>query len=198
MSTSAGLSVPGAMFFSLIDLLRNWEVMARLLPVFGEAATLKGGLALELRLERARTTKDIDLRMVGSPNRILDRLQEAGRVDLGDFMTFEVQPDAEHPGIQNDGMQYEGMRFRAECRLASKIYGQVFGVDVAFGDPMLGEPETLPGPCAACLRRASGPKAAARRHRADVYVPANPLATGVGPPTAECLGRTLRADGRRE
>jgi hypothetical protein len=58
-------------------------------------------------------------------------------------MAFEVQPDAEHPEIQGDGMQYEGMRFRAECRLAGKIYGQVFGVDIAFGEPMFGDPEIV-------------------------------------------------------
>jgi Nucleotidyl transferase AbiEii toxin, Type IV TA system len=58
-------------------------------------------------------------------------------------MAFEVNPDAEHPAIQNDGMQYEGLRFRAECRLAGKLYGQPFGVDAAFGDPILGDPETV-------------------------------------------------------
>lgn len=96
---------------------------------------------LELRLARARTTKDVDLRVTGSPGEILARLQEAGRRQLGDFMTFEVAPDADHPEIQNDGMVYEGLRFRAECRLAGKLYGERFGVDVAFGDPILGEPE---------------------------------------------------------
>jgi Nucleotidyl transferase AbiEii toxin, Type IV TA system len=55
-------------------------------------------------------------------------------------MTFEVGRDTEHPTIQNDGMLYEGSRFRAECRLAGKLYGQPFGVDVAFGDPILGDP----------------------------------------------------------
>jgi hypothetical protein len=40
-------------------------------------------------------------------------------------------------------MQYEGLRFRAECRLAGKVYGQPFGVDVAFGDPIFGNPETV-------------------------------------------------------
>jgi hypothetical protein len=40
-------------------------------------------------------------------------------------------------------MQYEGLRFRAACRLAGKLYGQPFGVDVAFGDPILGDPETV-------------------------------------------------------
>ena len=38
--------------------------LARIAVVLGDAATLKGGLVLELRLERARTTKDVDLRMM--------------------------------------------------------------------------------------------------------------------------------------
>jgi len=56
-------------------------------------------------------------------------------------MTFEVGPDENHPEIQNDGQQYDGLRFRAERKLAGKIYGQRFGVDVAFGDPILGAPD---------------------------------------------------------
>lgn len=117
--------------------------LARVVVVLGDAATLKGGLVLELRLGRARTTKDVDLRIVGSRDHVLARLQEAGRLDLGDFMTFEVRPDDEHPEIQNDGMQYDGLRFRAECRLGGKVYGQLFGVDVAFGDPIFGEPDVV-------------------------------------------------------
>lgn len=117
--------------------------LARIVAVLGDTVTLKGGLVLELRLERARTTKDVDLRMVGSPEDLLARLQEAGRRSLGDFLTFEVAADTDHPTIQNDGMQYEGLRFRTEGKLAGKLYGQPFGVDVAFGDPMLGEPEVV-------------------------------------------------------
>jgi hypothetical protein len=117
--------------------------LARVAAVLGDAATLKGGLVLEVRLERARTTKDVDLRMMGSPDEALAKLQETARRDLGDFMTFEVGPDGDHPEIQNDGMQYDGLRFRAECKLAGKLYGQPFGVDVAFGDPILGEPEVV-------------------------------------------------------
>ena len=117
--------------------------LARAVAILGDAVLLKGGLVLELRLERARTTKDIDLRVTGSSETVLAQLQEAGRKDLGDFMTFEVTPDTEQPTIQNDGMQYEGLRFRAECRLAGKLYGQRFGVDVAFGDPILGDPATV-------------------------------------------------------
>jgi hypothetical protein len=109
--------------------------LARIAAAFGDAATLKGGLVLELRLERARTTNDVDLRMTGSPDDILARLQGAARRDLGDFMTFEIGHDADHPEIRNDGMQYDGLRFRAQGRIAGRLYGQSFGVDVAFGDP---------------------------------------------------------------
>lgn len=117
--------------------------LARVTHVASDAVTLKGGLVLELRLARARTTKDVDLRMVGSPEEVLERLQAAGRLDLGEHMFFEVQQDAEHPEILNEGMQYEGFRFRAECRLAGMIYGRPFGVDVGFGDPLVGEPDLV-------------------------------------------------------
>ncbi len=117
--------------------------LARVVAVLGNSATLKGGLVLELRLERARTTKDVDLSVRGSLDDVLKKLQEAGRRDLGDFMTFEVAPDAHHPDIQNDGMQYDGRRFRAECKLAGKVYGAPFGVDVVAGDPFAGEPDVV-------------------------------------------------------
>jgi hypothetical protein len=117
--------------------------LARIALELGDTVTLKGGLAVELRLQRARTTKDVDLRVMGSPDDILGALRAAGRRDIGDFMVFTVRADDHHPEIQNDGMQYDGMRFRAECSLAGKIYGRPFGIDVAFGDPILGEPETM-------------------------------------------------------
>jgi len=117
--------------------------LARIAIELGEAVTLKGGLAVELRLERARTTKDIDLRVMGPPDDILGRLRAAAKRDLGDFMVFTIRPDDRHPDIQNDGMRYDGVRFRAECSLAGKVYGRPFGVDVAFGDPILGEPEVI-------------------------------------------------------
>ena len=117
--------------------------LARVSREFGDAATLKGGLAVELRLDRARTTRDVDLRVAGSPDSILDRLHSAARRDLQDFFAFTVGPDARHPKIQNDAARYDGLRFRAECTLAGKLYGRPFGVDVAFGDPMAGAPDIM-------------------------------------------------------
>ena len=136
-------STTGADFARRRQLLVFDRFLARLAQIAGDAVTLKGGLALELRLTRARTTKDVDLRMTGSSAEVLERLQEAGRLDLEDHMRFEVQPDEEHPEIQNEGMRYEGFRYRAEGRLAGMIYGRPFGVDVAFGDPIVGEPDVV-------------------------------------------------------
>lgn len=136
-------STSGLDFARRRQLLVFDRFLARVAATFGDTVILKGGLVLELRLERARTTKDVDLRLVGSPETVLEALQESGRLDLGDFMLFEVGHDPEQPTIQNDGMKYEGQRFRAECRLAGKLYGQRFGVDVAFGDPVFGEPSTV-------------------------------------------------------
>ncbi|MFB1485240.1 nucleotidyl transferase AbiEii/AbiGii toxin family protein [Corallococcus sp. RDP092CA] len=136
-------SKSGADFARRRQLLVFDRFLARVVATVGEAATLKGGLVLDLRLERARTTKDVDLRMVGSPDDLLAKLQAAGRHDLGDFMAFEVVPDNDHPEILGDAVQYDGLRFRAECKLAGKLYGQPFGVDVAFGDPIIGPPDVV-------------------------------------------------------
>jgi len=58
-------------------------------------------------------------------------------------MLFTVMPDAEHPAITNEGMVYEGQRHRVTCSLAGKPYGQPFGLDIAFADPILGEPDIV-------------------------------------------------------
>lgn len=116
--------------------------LARVAAIFGDAATIKGGVALELRIDRARTTKDVDLRLMGASDNVLARLRQAARLDLGDFLTFEIVPDASQPAIEADGMKYDGLRFRTECSLAGKIYGQRFGV-VAFGDPVSGEADIV-------------------------------------------------------
>lgn len=119
--------------------------LARVDHVFGETAVLKGGLAIELRLERARTTRDVDLRLTGSPDEVLLRLQEAGRLDLGDFLTFEIQASPRGAEIHAPGMRYQGLRYRSDARLAGKVYGAPFGVDVAFAEPIQGEPDLLSG-----------------------------------------------------
>ena len=73
--------------------------LTRVFQSFGDDAVLKGGVVLELRLESARATKDIDLNLKGQPESILERLQAAGRLDLNDFLSFEITLDEKFPDI---------------------------------------------------------------------------------------------------
>ncbi len=119
--------------------------LARLFAHFGERAVAKGGVVLELRLERARTTRDVDVRLSGPSDALLAELRRLGRLDLGDFLTFLVEPDPEHPRIEGEGMVYEGLRFRVQAQLAGKVYAGRFGLDVGFGDVMTAAPEVIEG-----------------------------------------------------
>jgi hypothetical protein len=120
--------------------------LARISVEFADAIVLKGGLVLELRLARARTTKDVDVRFAGASDSILPRLQQAGQLDLRDFMTFEVGMSKQHPEIQAEDAKYGGKRFDVICKIASLKYGAPFGLDVGIGDPMIRLPEltTMP------------------------------------------------------
>jgi predicted nucleotidyltransferase component of viral defense system len=129
----------------LRQLLAFDRFMARLFATFHEEILLKGGLALELRLSRARATKDIDVRMVGAPESTLSRLQEAGRMNLGDFLRYEVAPDLDQPDLNAAGMRYTGHRYRCETYLAGKRFSRPFGLDVAFAEPLVGQPEVIQG-----------------------------------------------------
>lgn len=128
--------------------VRQLLVMERfLVRVFAtlDGVVLKGGLVLELRLERARTTRDIDLRASVDEAGLLDRLRDAARLSLGDHLAFEVARDADHPTIQADGLRYEGQRFRVTASLAGRRFGDVFGVDIAIGEPIVGSPQPIEG-----------------------------------------------------
>lgn len=131
----------------LVNRVRQRFVMERFLArvarVLGRVVTLKGGLALELRLSNARSTKDIDLRAVGDPDAILASLRAAAALEFDDWLTFTVEPDAEHPDIED--AVYEGRRFRVVATLAGEIYGARFGLDVGMADPMHGAPDELSG-----------------------------------------------------
>ena len=71
----------GVAFARRRQLLVFDRFLARVAHVFEDSVTLKGGLVLELRLNRARTTRDVDLRFVGhvcSPERRLLLTRQLG------------------------------------------------------------------------------------------------------------------------
>ena len=86
--------------------------LARVVAVFPDTTILKGGLALELRLERARTTKDIDLRLLGSPGMTAVYMAKAAAhpVTPDDYLSFTAELDPEHPTVRGEGVVYEGFR----------------------------------------------------------------------------------------
>ncbi len=173
-------STTGADFARRRQLLVFDRFLARVVSVVGDAVTLKGGLVLEMRLVRARTTKDVDLRMMGSADNVLERLQAAGRLDLGDYMSFEVQPDVDHPEIRNEGMQYDGYRY--PCPHHAE-------------EPAQHSRERPPGYRSARHGRRDQRGGAPLGARADVPISRDSLSVDIGPCAASLLGRPLCCNG---
>ncbi len=121
--------------------------LARALAVVPDTCMLKGGLALELRLDRARTTRDIDLRLIGYPDQVQSQLEQAAalKVEPDDYLRFRVVPDPDHPTLAGDGVVYDGYRFVVTTTLAGRPYADTFGVDIAFADAVHGTPDELFG-----------------------------------------------------
>jgi hypothetical protein len=102
---------------------------------------LKGGLALQLRIgSRARTTKDIDLLSLSSVENLGQLLSMAGRIDLGDWFTFEInnQPD---PLPE----ETHGARYSVRSILDSRAF-ELFHVDIGIGDPVTSPADILTTP----------------------------------------------------
>jgi len=138
-------TVKGGAINRFRQLLIYDRFLARVFHRFGDRVVVKGGLVLELRLARARATKDVDLRLVGAPGDALDALALAGALDLGDWLSFRIRPDPDMPHIGGPGVVYDGLRFRAESRLARKLYGDPFGVDIGFADVLTVKPDVIEG-----------------------------------------------------
>jgi predicted nucleotidyltransferase component of viral defense system len=121
--------------------------LCRLFQHSGEYWLLKGGYAMELRLQESRTTRDIDLTTRGPirgsgrlADRILRLLQAAASTELGDFFVFAVG----EPTQDLAGAPYGGARYPVAARLAGRVFAR-FHVDVGTGDPILEPVETVRG-----------------------------------------------------
>jgi len=121
------------------------RLLVRLHAGFADRIVTKGGLALEMRLTRARTTKDLDLRLSGDAASLQSDLNAAAASDQSDWLVFSVRPDAAHPTIEGDGVVYEGHRFVVNATLARRPYGDPFGLDVGFGDALTEDPDIVEG-----------------------------------------------------
>ncbi len=92
---------------------------------------------MELRFQKARTTKDLDftlrLKVKGAPgdNEVLDLVQAAASLDLGDFFIYRIGEST----VDLDGAPYGGARYPVVAVLADRTFAR-FHLDIGIGDIM--------------------------------------------------------------
>lgn len=122
------------------------RLLARLFQQGAAFLVLKGGYAMELRFQKARTTKDLDFTLrpgsLPRPERmlILDHLQQAASQDLHDFFEFLIG----EPTAELDAAPYGGARYPAESRMDGRVFAR-FHLDVGAGDVLIDPVETVVG-----------------------------------------------------
>jgi hypothetical protein len=101
---------------------------------------LKGGYAMELQLDIARTTRDIDLafqkRLASDfgerKQQVLQRIQNAAARDLADGFVFQVGEATQ----DLDAAPYGGERYPVEAQMDGRLFVR-FHLDVGIGDAVL-------------------------------------------------------------
>ena len=132
------------------------RLLARLFAQDDPPWLLKGGYALELRLEdRARSTLDLDMSIpdldrlrlltasgekTSRADMIHEHLQQAAERDLNDGFAFLIRAPREEP----TGAPGGGVRCSVEARLAGRAFAR-FHLDVGLGDAVLGQPDWVEG-----------------------------------------------------
>jgi hypothetical protein len=124
------------------------RLLARLFKETKAPWALKGGYAMELRLAIARATRDIDLTLIqiiagdekDRIDRILEMLQAAAAIDLGDAFAFLI---GEHV-VDLDAAPYGGGRFPVEARMDGRVFAR-FHLDVGVGDVVIEPLENIQG-----------------------------------------------------
>jgi len=123
-----------------IPRLRKMIAFERFMIRLDECWILKGGYALQLRTESARTTQDIDLLAQHiSPEEITETLLEMLHQDSEDHFEFYLERTNQDP---NFGL---AMRFRVTARLTGRVFER-FHIDVGIGDPIVEPVEYLMPP----------------------------------------------------
>ncbi len=117
VATGTGRSINRTRTLLVMD-----RFLARMVAVAPNAFVLKGGLALELRLARARTTRDVDVLARGGADAAEGLLRDAAAwvSDPPDHLDFAVEPNPDDPEIDGDGVRYHGRRFKVTPRIASR------------------------------------------------------------------------------
>jgi len=105
---------------------------------------LKGGYAIELRIETARTTKDIDLSIAGrepiDASLLHEIVDDAASLDLADGFVFQVGESI----LSLDAAPEGGSRFPVQARMAGRPFVG-FHVDIGVGDELFEPTDSIEG-----------------------------------------------------
>ena len=123
--------------------------LTRLFAAHTKDLIVKGGYALELWINNARTTKDIDISFTGTlggiwkgqassdPKALQDFLQRLAAINTKDFFEFIIGNTI----LNLENAPYGGYRFPIEARMAGRVFIK-FEVDIAAGDAWI-EPHEM-------------------------------------------------------
>ena len=124
-----------------IPRLRKMIAFERFMARLDNRWILKGGYALQLRTDKARTTQDVDLLAQHiSDEEISQGLSREIRQDMGDYFEFFIE-DTNLPQVNLE----RAIRFRITSRLAGRVFER-FHIDIGYGDPIVEAVEYLDPP----------------------------------------------------
>jgi hypothetical protein len=106
---------------------------------------LKGGYAMELRLRKARTTKDIDISLPAEmvdafDGGVVKRVQQSARIELPDFFTFVIGESQ----LDLNAAPQGGARYSVVASIAGRAFTK-FHLDVGIGDAVVHPTELIKG-----------------------------------------------------
>jgi hypothetical protein len=111
--------------------IRKMIAFERLMARLDQHWILKGGYAIQLRTERARTTQDVDLLVIKiSVQDIENAFRKALEKDLGDYFVFVVSKSG------TVAVGEHSVRFQVISRVGGRVFER-FHVDVGYKDPLL-------------------------------------------------------------
>jgi hypothetical protein len=124
----------------LRKLLAFDRILARLSAVAPDDWRLKGGVALEYRLDRARGTTDIDVSTQVDVETMVEVLRAAARTNLNDYFSLRL-------GESSTSFEEIAMyRFHVDVLFENGRLFEPLKIDVGFADPWLGNVQMLTGP----------------------------------------------------
>ncbi|MBT5928031.1 MAG: nucleotidyl transferase AbiEii/AbiGii toxin family protein [Verrucomicrobia bacterium] len=120
------------------------RLLLRFFQTYPDELYLKGGYSMELRIQKARATKDIDLILKPGTDRDRDndemhnQLVEAARIDAKDFFEFRLH----EPTLDLEAVPYGGLRFPVEAHVDGRLFVR-FPIDVVISNLILNPIENL-------------------------------------------------------